>query len=253
MGEIDLTFKPSVPIFDANVALGRRHDKRVVIDTTEGLINAMDNSGVERALVYSPHAAYFDTLEGNQLILELIKEQSRLIPQFVGNPATENLPDFASKVSKYNIRSIRILPIPHAYPFADWIVGSWLEWMQSIHLPLWIDVEHVEPTQLYKIAKTHPELTIVLIEVHYTHVPWVIPLLRSLPNLSIELSRFVINDGVSRLMDLVGEKRILFGSRFPESSMGQQIYNLHHNNLSISQLTDICSRNLDRILRLKES
>ena len=60
MGEVDLDFKPLVPVFDANVALGRRHDKRVVIDTIEGLFEAMDNSGVDRAVVYSPHAEHFD-------------------------------------------------------------------------------------------------------------------------------------------------------------------------------------------------
>ena len=38
MGKVDLNFMPNVPVFDANAALGRRHDKRVNVDTVEGTI-----------------------------------------------------------------------------------------------------------------------------------------------------------------------------------------------------------------------
>ena len=51
MGQVDLDFKPAVPVFDANAALGRRHDKRVAVDTADGVIEVMDEAGVERALV----------------------------------------------------------------------------------------------------------------------------------------------------------------------------------------------------------
>ena len=54
MGQVNLKFKPSVPVFDANVALGRRHDRRVVVDTTAGTLEAMKKSGVERALASGP-------------------------------------------------------------------------------------------------------------------------------------------------------------------------------------------------------
>ena len=60
MGEVDLDFEPTVPVFDANVALGRRHDKPVSVDTAAGVLQVMDDSGVGRALVYAPHAATYD-------------------------------------------------------------------------------------------------------------------------------------------------------------------------------------------------
>ena len=67
MGKVDLNFKPEVPVFDANIALGRRHNRRVKIDNLEGTIKAMAHSGVDRALAYSPHAATFDSKDGNTL------------------------------------------------------------------------------------------------------------------------------------------------------------------------------------------
>jgi len=91
MGEVDLHFKPAVPVFDANVALGRRHDRPVAVDTLEGTLEAMDSAGVERALVYSPHAEAFDALEGNDLLWETVRGTDRLVPQHVVNPAYDDL------------------------------------------------------------------------------------------------------------------------------------------------------------------
>ena len=71
MGEVDLNFKPSVPVFDANVGLGRRHYKRVSEDSVDGTLEAISRAGIERALVYSPHAAYWDPGEGNQILLDI--------------------------------------------------------------------------------------------------------------------------------------------------------------------------------------
>ena len=65
MGLVDLDFKPAVPVFDANVALGRRHDRRQSVDTAETTLAQMDRVGIERALVYTPHAAVYDSREGN--------------------------------------------------------------------------------------------------------------------------------------------------------------------------------------------
>ena len=252
MGNVDLDFRPRVPVFDANVALGRRHNRRVVSDTTEGLLDAMDSTGVERALVYSPFAEDFDTVDGNALLMEMIEGQPRLVPQFVANPATESLDDFAAEVSRRGVRSVRIAPIAHSYPFTDWVAGPWLEWLESEGIPLSIPVDFVDVPQLHDTAKAHPKLNVILAEVHYRHVPWVIPLLRSVHNTYIEMSRFVIANGVARLMDAAGGERVLFGSRFPDSSMGHQIYNLHTNDLDDSTLAAVCAGNLDRLLDLEK-
>ena len=251
MGNVDLNFKSAVPTFDANVALGRRHDRRVVVDTTEGLLEAMDGSGVERAVVYSPYAAHFDTVEGNEQLLEMIEGQPRLIPQLVANPAVEDLATFAAQVASLGVRSIRFHPAEHKYPFRDWVVGPWLEWLESEGIPLWIPVPETDPVTLQEVAAGHPGLSIVLTECHYSQVPWAIPFLRSVSNTSLEVSRWVIADGVKRLMDTVGPQRILFGSRFPDSSMGNQLYNLHRSDLSDNDLAAICAGNLDRLLGLE--
>ena len=58
-----------MPVFDADVALGRRHDRRVAVDSVEGTLEEMDRSGVDRAHVYAPHAAGYDSTHGNELLV----------------------------------------------------------------------------------------------------------------------------------------------------------------------------------------
>ena len=258
MGQVDLDFKPSVPVFDANVALGRRHDRRVSSDTTEGLLNAMDRAGVGKALVYSPHAVGYDSQDGNRYLMEMIEGQPTLVPQYACNPAFDDFDTFTGQVAAAGVRSVRMAPEVHNYPFMDWVVGPWLDWLAAEGIPLWLPVSYdfvrkeleIEPWQLHETLNDHPDLTVVLSEVHYRHVSWVFPLVRALPNVSVELSRLVSTNGIPELLDAIGHERILYGSRFPDADMGPQLHNVHRCGLSDQALRAICAGNLERLLGL---
>ena len=248
MGEVDLHFRPSVPVFDANVALGRRHDRRVTADTVDALQAEMRRVGVGRALVYSAHSAAFDTGDGNDYLLEMVEGAGNLVPQLACSPAVEDLDRFAAQVDELSIRSVRMFPIEGGYPFRSWIVGPWMEWLASENLALWLPAHEVDPGELHDTLREHPGVAVVLSDVHYVHVPWIYPLLRSLPNVQVEISRFVVPDGMTTLIDAAGHERVLFGSRFPDSAMAPQLYNLHRCGLDEAVLAAVCAGNLDRLL-----
>ena len=263
MGEVDLHFKPSVPVFDANVGLGRRHYKRVFVDTVDGTLEAMEKAGIQRALVYSSHGAYWDPGEGNQLLLEMIDGQPNLVPQFIASPF-DDLDSFAALVKDNGVRSVRMLPSLYNYAFRDWAVKPWLDWMAAESIPVWLPVEFrihvdesfnragdIDPTEVHDTLKAHPDVTAVLAEVKYTDLPWALLLLKSVPNLYLELSLYVNTEGITKALDAIGEERLLFGSKFPEAPMGPQLYHLHRYGLSEKTLTAICAGNLERILGME--
>jgi len=251
LGKVNFDFKSSVATFDACVALGRRHDRYVRVDTVRATIDVMDKAGVDKALVYSPHAIAFDAEEGNGLLMEEIQGQPRLVPQFAVNPTYDDMEAFAPRLHAFGVRSIRMDPERHKYPFRGWTVGPWLEWMAAEKIPLWLQATQFDPVDLYDTVVDHPRLTLVLSELQYSHVGWALPLLRSLPNVSVEISRFVITDGVRLLVDKVGAGRVLYGSRFPDSPMAPQLYSLHRSGLTDAELTMICSGNLERLLAVR--
>ena len=201
-------------------------------DTVEGTIAAMDLAGVDRALAYTHHAAVFDSTDGNAMLMEFIQDQPRLVPQFVANPCHDNLDAFIKDVDRNGVRSVRMVPNFCNFPFRDWIVSPWLNWMEAEKIPLWVPAAEVDPVDVYDTLMKHPGLAMVLCEIHYSHASWVLPLLRSLPNLSTEISRFYIGSGMERLMDAVGSQRILYGSRLPDAPMAPNLYVLHRCDLS---------------------
>lgn len=246
-----------MPVFDANIALGRRHDRRVRVDSVDDLISEMDRCGVGKALVYSPHAANYDSREGNELLFDSISGETRLVPQMVANPTWDDLKSFSRKVEDIGVRSIRLFPILHNYPIKDWVLEDWMGWLSDEQIPVWIPVYTevawvkdgvVDPRDIYDIGAKFPNVTIVLSEVRYDDMPWASMLLRRLPNLCIEISRTVQTGGITELINVIGPERILFGSRFPDSEIPLQLYSLHHSNLSDSVLRAICAGNLERLM-----
>jgi predicted TIM-barrel fold metal-dependent hydrolase len=123
-----------------------------------------------------------------------------------------------------------------------------MEWLSSTSTPLWIPSNEVPVEQLYNTLKIFPDVQIVLSEVHYVSVPWVLPMLKNLHQVNIEISRFVIPDGISKLIECSGSNRILFGSRFPDSPIGPQLYNLEKSIPNKEILSAVCSGNLKRLL-----
>ena len=250
MGQVDLHFRPSVAVFDANMALGRRHDRPVRSHTAQGALAAMDMAGVQRAVVYSQHAVEFDGPQGNELLIELTVGEPRFAPQFVVNPAFDKMETFAESVQAHDVRSVRMAPKPHDYPFRDWVVGPWMGWLAETGMPLWLHAGQIDPSEVHDTLRDNPRVQAVLSEVHYSHTNWALPLLAALPNLNVEYSRFVNLWGIETLLDTVGEGRLMFGSRFPDSPISPQLYQLHRYGLGESSLTAICSGNLERLLRM---
>lgn len=244
--EVDIPFRPSVPVFDGNAALGRRHDRRVALETPAALLAEMDRCGVGRALVYHPHAANYCTREGNPWLMELIAGEPRLLPQFVVNPVFDDPEAFPIQ----EVRSIRMCPRTNLYPFTRWVVGHWLEWMQAHNLALWLPAEDVEFRDVYDTLAAYPELPAVLVGPTYGQMSTVLPLLRALPNLHLDLSRWDYFEGPIRAREAIGVERLLYGSNLPEFEPGSYLFFLHRCDFTEAELRAICAGNLERLLGL---
>ena len=112
-----------------------------------------------------------------------------------------------------------------------------------------LGTEHaVDPRDVYETLAARPGVRAVLGEAKYHDASWALPLVRSLPNLDFELSRFVGTGGITSVVDAIGPERVLFGSRFPDAAMSPQLYSLHHCGLSMDALRAICAGNAERLL-----
>lgn len=241
-------FQPTVPVFDGHAALGRRHDQRVTEDTPDGLLRTMANAGISQALVYHRYAVEYDTALGNRLLLECIEKRPALVPQFVVNMPSDPLPEFIRRTRAVGVRSLRVCPKRHLYPFTRWVAGEWLDWMASDGIGLWLPLDEVDVRDVYDTVSAYPSLRVVLSGVHYSHFAALWPLVRALPNTFVELSRFDIMEGVNLLINRIGHERLIFGSHFPDLDPAPYLFYLHRCALDETMLRAICHDNLAGLL-----
>lgn len=241
-------FKPEVPVFDGNAVLGRRHDQRLRSEGREGMIAAMDRAGIDRALVYTPYAVTYDTQVGNRHIIELIGDEARLVAQFIVNFATDTVEPFAKTMEGIGVRSLRAFPKTHLYPLTRWVMGEWGDYMAEAGIGLWVSANEVDPRDLHDVASAYRRLRVVLTDVHYTHHGVLQPLLKTLPNLHIDLSRYDVPNAVERLVARMGPDRLLYGSAFPDLDPIPYLFYLHRCGFDRNTLQAICYDNLARLL-----
>lgn len=246
--DVSAPFRPSVPVFDGNACLGRRHDRRVEPATPEGLLAIMDRFGIERALVYHPHAANYSTAEGNRLLMELLQGKPRLVPQWVVNAVLDDPNTLGPQMIAAGVRSVRLCPKTNLYLFTRWMVGHWLEWLQANNLALWLPAEDAESRDVYETLSHFPALPVVLVGATYGQLSTVLPLMRALPNLHLDLSRWDVYEGPRRVCDEFGIGRMLYGSHLPEFEPGSYLFHLHHCGFSEMELRAVCGGNLERLL-----
>jgi hypothetical protein len=116
------------------------------------------------------------------------------------------------------LRGVRIFPKTHAFPLADWMIGSLCEWLIAHRLPLFIWHVELDWPSLRALACGFPQLNIVLetqTQKILYHTRPLFALLRDCPNLLVEISNFTGPGLVAYAVRQCGAQRLVFGSFQP--------------------------------------
>ncbi len=244
-----LNFQPRVPVFDANIGVGHRHNRPAPFEAAAGLGKEMQRLGVERALIYHVQGESISPLDANQALESWADAEGRFSLQYVAGPGTRSLYQLQALHAAGKLHSVRLnnTDTPRN-PFAEWLYGDLLEWLSAERIPLWVSLADSVTTEVITALKPFPDLVCVLVGAHYTHALFVRPLLQNLPNAYLELSRYEVLGEVEALADEFGHERLVYGSFYPRYAMGPMLYYLHNIPFSDAELAAICAGNLERIL-----
>ena len=249
-----LSFEPRVPVFDANVCVGDGRKEASPCRTRRDLITEMDRHRVQRALIYHAQTEEGSSIVGNECLQTWLGDDGRLIPQWSVLPTDDSVAQVQALHDRGRAKCVRLRDTHSVgLPFRSWAYDPLLSWLGESQIPLWIPLPESDAHELVTTLQGYPELVTVLVGAHYTHALWVRPLLRALPNASLELSRYECIGEVEALRDEFGAERLLYGSWYPRYAMGPVLYYLHRTDLSDAELTMVCASNLKRILRTGES
>ena len=132
------------------------------------------------------------------------------------------------------------------------MVGPLFEFLIAAQSPLWVAWDDVTPDLFVRTAGQFPQLRIVLTGLHFSQHVFVRPLLRVLPNVMLELSRYETLCGVENVVREFGAERFVYGSGYPDYAMGPVLFALHHMELPEEDQAAICHDNLQRLLATEE-
>ena len=244
-----LDFPPRAPVFDANIGVGHRHDRVSPFADADQLRAQMQHHGVDRALIYHVQGEAISAVEGNETLQHWAGAHACFSLQWVVNPSRACREQLAALHREGRVNSVRLHSTTESrIPFADWIYGDLLAWLERENIPLWVSLADTPTTEVANALGGYPDLRTVLVGAHYVHALAVVPLLRRLPRAHLELSRYEKLCGVEELRDEFGIERLLYGSYYPRYAMGPILYYLHHAGLSPAELAAVCAGNLERLL-----
>jgi predicted TIM-barrel fold metal-dependent hydrolase len=244
-----LSFKPRVPVFDANVRVGDLSGQPAPFRDRAALLAELDRHGVARAVIYHALTEEISPGDGNRLLEPWLDADDRLVPQWSVLPTAASLAQVQALHGQGRVSSVRLHDTRVAgLPFRPWAYDPLLAWLSAQRLPLWIPLPSADADELVTTLQVYPDLVTVLVGAHYVHQLLVRPLLARLPNAHLELSRYEPIGEIEALRDEFGAHRLVYGSWYWQYAMGPMLFYLHHTDLNDEELARVCAGNLERIL-----
>lgn len=231
------------------------------------LLEELRRNHVVQSAPYHVLAKAYEANYGNHLLMEEIgDEKDEMIPTWVVVPSEEGMgcspKVYADRMEAAGVKAARLFPSSVGnpakatrYAFAKWFYGDFLEEFERRHIPIAVEFSpnrRDEPDwpKLYGVAKEFPKLNIVLAD-GFQRTSWtLIKLLRECQNLYVLTSGLDVHRQVEYMVNQVGPRRIIAGSKFPVSTVGTMVGQVLFSNLTFEQKKLIAGDNARRIMGL---
>ena len=249
----------TMEFFDSNTYIGRPRNAptgqpAVPGATVDELIAAMDCSGVARALVWHVAQRDVDPPTGNAMLAEAIAGRERLVgcwtilPDCCGELG--GVDAFLRAAAAAGVRAFRAFPELNRYLPRRPVIGELMDAFVAARAPLILSIgQGVAWSTVYDLLEEWPELTVVLADVGCWGTDrYFRPLLKTYPNVYLELSGYILDGVIEALVRDLGPDRLLYGSAWPEGYHGGMMLAIRHAEIAEAAKAAIASGNLQRLL-----
>ena len=258
--------RDDIRFFDCNCAIGRYAVPPMpdLPHTVPQILETLDYSGIDSAIVYHIAAWEYDPESGNRFLMEELNGESRLLPQWVILPHHTGEfplpPELLDTMVSHGVLTARMFPSEkagppeeagHNFSLARWSAGPLLSEMQERRMPLFIARSQISWDQVHDLCSTYPDLPLVLSSVPQLsfranrHL-W--PLWSIHKNLYVDTSDNEETARVERVVESFGPERLLFGTGLPRFAPGAHVVSVARARISTEAKKLIASQNLERLL-----
>lgn len=177
----------------------------------------LDRIGAEFGVVRHSHALIHDPVQGNRRLLEEIAGHTRLQPAFVLGPlATDEYgAAIVDTLREAAVRSIWVYPRLHGWHLAGPASGSLFSLLNELQLPLFVDLDQTNWTELTAVAAGWPDLSVVACGLGYRTSREALAVLDAHSNIRVDTSVLSSAGGLELLTRRYGADRLVPGSGAP--------------------------------------
>jgi len=208
--------------FDAGLWLGPPGEFPLAEEMkSDELLAAAGRAGITGGLVSHWLGKTVSAQDGNRCLVESVsvfpKDWHCIwtgLPLFPGEPGP--LP--GSDPVFVRVKGIRLFPKSHKFLLADFVVGSLLDFMTQVRLPLFVWHTELDWASLDEIAGKFPKLTVIVetqTQKILYHMRTLLPLMRERPNVLLDTSNLSGQDYLEYGVKTLGPERFIFGSFLP--------------------------------------
>ncbi len=240
-------------LFDCNARIGTWIDPRPEHFTdADGLRQAMDWWGIDRALVHHALAWQWDPAEGNRILLDKIRGRDGLFPCLTALPpptgeiGTDELVQACLELHG----AVRFFPKDHNWQMAPWCAGELFQALEKSGVPAFVEVSQTTWSDIAATATAYPRMTLVLLNTSYRCNRYLYPLWRAGCDVRVCIETYMPLHGIAEVCRLFGPERLLFGTGLPERDPGGPIAMLQYSGIPDDQKTLIAAGNLEKLLKL---
>lgn len=225
----------------------------------EELISTMQRFSIERAIVYHSLSREVHPSMGDPQLLQVCEGNKELVPVFCLLPLDEvgGVETFVNTLKSNNVRAVRAFPAAsvHNFILSPVTCGPLLEALQELSIPLFIDYSNnmynPEPIPfqlIWELGEAFPRLPMVLCNTGYRLLRDLIPTMKRINSLYLEISRFAVHRGLEELAGLFGVHRLLFGTGLPYYDPGAPIAAVTYADLAFEDKICIARGNLEDLI-----
>jgi predicted TIM-barrel fold metal-dependent hydrolase len=231
---------------------------------TENLLDEMDFCGINAALVTHGLCREYDPQYGNRMLLEEVKKSSKLIPSWSALPHyCKDFPkpkEFIKMMKDNNIRSVSLFPRSHNYTLNTMVCGELLTEFEANEIPVVLTfsrllngVQQSTFEEIDQICSAFPDLKIILQSVWWNLTRDLVPFMYKHKNIFVEFASLQANRVIEFLVEEFGADRLLFGTDFPDKSIGAAKSFIDYADISFEDRKKIAGENLLKLLKLENT
>jgi predicted TIM-barrel fold metal-dependent hydrolase len=243
-----------VEYFDAFVVIGPRPHKHPAHPWRLDVIQKeMKSCSIAGALVSHTLSKHYDPMWGNRLLLDEIKDDSRMFP--VWNIIPHDNDEFPTPGELYPLLVENKVPAVSIYPKLNaWDplckknrdIFKLLERKKILTILTKDQLDSFH--QLDQLLQMYPRLPLLLSHAHWSDQRFLVPLLQNYPNLHLTFTYYQIHHGLEYYVEKGFENQLVFASNAPQMAMGAHRTYIDYAQLSEETKAKIASGNLIRLL-----